>query len=196
MVSDGFQDQKGVLGSRARSELKECWQMRSRLMGEGSGREYPVQNRMCGRVALQAMLQQHPGGAAREVQAGGCCKVGRVVYSLFDVEVEEDRKTRSLEAENKELRARIDAMEKKKGVQGGRSIPSKEGGDSEDVWGEFMEVEDEAESRKKLDERKKNVQKELREVDRLSFVSKEMQESIKESLQHHLQQVEKRRHDA
>ena len=56
---------------------------------------------------------------------------------------EEDRKTRSLEAVNKELRARLDALEKKEGVQGGPSIPSEEGGDSEDVWGDFMEVEDE-----------------------------------------------------
>ena len=38
-------------------------------------------------------------------------------------------------------------------MQGGRSIASKGGRDSEDVWGEFMEVEAEAESRKKLDER-------------------------------------------
>ena len=29
---------RGVLGSWARSEPKECWQMRSRLMGERSGR--------------------------------------------------------------------------------------------------------------------------------------------------------------
>ena len=57
-----------------------------------------------------------------------------------------------MEAENKELRARIDAMEKKEGVQGGPSIPAEEGGDSEDVWRDCMEVEDEAESRKKLDE--------------------------------------------
>ena len=47
-----------------------------------------------------------------------------------------------------------------------------------------MEVEDEAESRKKLGEQKRKLQKELRDVDRLPFVSKEMQESIKESLQH------------
>ena len=39
------------------------------------------------------------------------------------------------------------------------------------------------------------MQKELREVDRLSFVSKEMQECIKESLQHQLQDVEKRRNE-
>ena len=80
-------------------------------------------------------------------------------------------------------------------VQGGPSNPSKEGGDSDDVWREFMEVEDETESRKKQDEQKKKLQKELRDVDRLSFVSKEMQESIKESTQHQFQEVEKWRHD-
>ena len=58
-----------------------------------------------------------------------------------------------------------------------------------------MEVEDEAECRRKLDEQMKKKQKELREVDRLSFLSKEMQESLKESLQHQLQGVEKRRND-
>ena len=42
---------------------------------------------------------------------------------------------------------------------------------------------------------KQKLQKELRDVDRLSFVSEEMQESIKEALQHQLQDVEKRRHD-
>ena len=89
---------------------------------------------------------------------------------------EEDRKTRSLEAENKELSARVDAMEKKVGVQGRPSVPFQEGGDSEDVWRDCMEVEDEAESRKKLDDQRKKMQKELREVDTLSFVSKEMQE--------------------
>ena len=58
-----------------------------------------------------------------------------------------------------------------------------------------MEVEDEAESRRKLDEQKKKLQKELRDDDRLSFVSIEMQESIMQLLQHQLQEVEKRRHD-
>ena len=86
-------------------------------------------------------------------------------------------------------------MEKKEGVQGGPSVPAKEGGDSEDVWRDCMEVEDEAESRKKLDEQRKNMQKELREVDRLVLFSKEMQECIKESLQHQLQDVETRRNE-
>ena len=97
--------------------------------------------------------------------------------------------------ENKELRARIDALEKKEGVQGGASVPLREGGESEDVWGDFVEVEDETEMRRKLDEQKKKLQKELRDVDRLSFFSKEVQESTVESLQCQLQEVEKRRHD-
>ena len=51
-----------------------------------------------------------------------------------------------------------------------------------------MEVEDEAESRRKLDEQKKKLQKDLRQVDRLSCVSTEMQDDIRESLQHQLQE--------
>ena len=43
---------KGVLGSRARSEQKEFWQMRSRLMGERSGRANSVWSRMCGRCGV------------------------------------------------------------------------------------------------------------------------------------------------
>ena len=49
-----------------------------------------------------------------------------VIYRIFDVEW-------SLEAENEELRARNDAIEKKEGVQVEPGIPAKEGGNSEDV---------------------------------------------------------------
>ena len=48
---------------------------------------------------------------------------------------------------------------------------------------------------KSRDEKRKKIQKELREVERLSFVSKEMQENLMESMQHQLQEVEKRRND-
>ena len=78
-----------------------------------------------------------------------------MVYRLFDVEWGGRQKKMEPGSGEKELRARIDAMEKKEGVQGRPSIPVKEGGDSEDVWGEFMEVEDEAECRRKLDEQRK-----------------------------------------
>ena len=104
-------------------------------------------------------------------------------------------KARSLEAENKELRARIDAMEKKEGAQKESDISFEEEGDSEEVWGDCMEVEDDAGCRRKLDEQRKKIQRELRGVERLSIASKEMQENLMESLQHQLQKVEKKRND-
>ena len=66
MVSDGFQAQKR--GSWIPS--KECWQMRSRLMGERSGRANSVQNRMCGRSGVAGDVTMISQWAAREVQAG------------------------------------------------------------------------------------------------------------------------------
>ena len=56
-------------------------------------------------------------------------------------------------------------------------------------------VEDEAESRKKLDDQKKKIQKELRDIEKFSCVPKELQESIKSNLQQQLHEVEQRRHD-
>ena len=91
---------RGVLGSRARSEPKEFWQMQSRLMGERSN--IPA--------GLQGKYRQAVAAKWGEWSTGSSTSSG-----------EEDRKTRSLEAENKELRARIDAMEKKERVQGGPS---------------------------------------------------------------------------
>ena len=66
---------------------------------------------------------------------------------------------------------------------------------SEEVWGDCVEVEDEDECRRKLDEKRRKIQKELREVERLSFASKGMQENLMESMQHQLQEVERRRND-
>ena len=101
---------------------------------------------------------------------------------------EEERKARSLEAENKDLTARIGAMGKKEGAQNGSGISFEEG-HSEEVWRDCMEVEDDAECRRKLDEPRKKMQRDLREVERLSFALKEVQENLVESLQHQLQEV-------
>ena len=56
-----------------------------------------------------------------------------------------------------------------------------------------MDFEDESESRKLLDKQGKKLQKYLRDVEKLSGVSKEVQKSLNNDLQ--LQEVEKRRHD-
>ena len=58
-----------------------------------------------------------------------------------------------------------------------------------------MEGKDEIESRKKLDEQRKKLQKELRDVEKLSCVSKEVQDSLKNDLQQQLQVVEHWEHD-
>ena len=49
------------------------------------------------------------------------------------------------------------------GVQGGQGLPSKRGSGLEGEWGVEMDLGDEAESRKKLDEQTRKLQKELRQ---------------------------------
>ena len=110
---------------------------------------------------------------------------------------EEDRRNKSLAAENKELRARLEALEKKEGegVQGGQGLPSRREGGLEELWSVEMDLEDEAESRKKLDEQKRKLQKEMRDIEKFSCVPKEFQENLKSNLQQQLQEVEQRWND-
>ena len=56
-------------------------------------------------------------------------------------------------------------------------------------------MEDEVESRKKLDEQMKRLQRQLREVERFTDVPQDVQSSIKENLQQQLQDVEQKRND-
>ena len=94
---------------------------------------------------------------------------------------EEDRKSKSQEAEIKELRVKVEHHEKTEWRRSpGRPSLRRESG-MEEEWG--LDVEDEIESRKKLDEQRKKLQKDLREVEKLSCVSKEVQESLKNDLQ-------------
>ena len=71
---------------------------------------------------------------------------------------EEERRNKNLEAENKELRARLEVLGKKEGegVQGGQGLPSRRESGLEE-WSVEMDLEDEAESRKKLDEQREEA---------------------------------------
>ena len=97
---------------------------------------------------------------------------------------EEDRRTKSLEAENKELRARIEALEKMEweGVQGGHGLTSRRESGLDEEWRMEMDLEDEVESRKKLDEQRRKLQKELRDIEKFSCVPKEFQENLESNL--------------
>ena len=110
---------------------------------------------------------------------------------------DEDKRAKSLEAENKELRARLEALEKKggEGAQGGQGPPPRRQSGLEEKWGMGMDVEDEIEIRKKLNEQKRKLEKEMREIEKLSCLPEEVQEGLKNSLQQQQQEVEQRRHD-
>ena len=60
----------------------------------------------------------------------------------------------------------------------------------EEEWG--VDFEGEIESRKKWDEQRKKLQKELRDVEKLSCVLKEVQDSLKNDLLQQLQEVAQR----
>ena len=97
---------------------------------------------------------------------------------------EEDMRNKSLEAESKELRARIEALEKKEGegVQGRARLPSRRESDLAEEWRVEMDLEDEAESRKKLDQQKRKLQKELRDIEKFSCVPKEFKAPVADSV--------------
>ena len=115
-----------------------------------------------------------------------------MVYGLLIIEWRRREEEQKIGGRGQGVRARLEALEKKEGerVQGGQGLPLKE----RKRPGRRV-VEDEAESRKKLDDQKKKIQKELRDIEKFSSVPKELQESIKSNLQQQLQEVEQRRHD-
>ena len=89
-----------------------------------------------------------------------------------------ERKREKLEAWKpriKILQHEVRLWERKEGSQNGSGVSFEEG-HSEEVWRDCMEVEDDAECRRKLDEPRKKMQRELREVERLSFASKDLQD--------------------
>ena len=109
---------------------------------------------------------------------------------------EEDRKAKSQEAEIKELRAELEHYEKKDGEgaqKGARPSTRRESG-MEGEW--RMDVEDEIESRKKLDEQRRKLQKGMRDVEKLSCVCLKMLRTASSmTCSSQLQDVEQRRHD-
>ena len=59
----------------------------------------------------------------------------------------------------------------------------------------MMEVDEDVDSKKKLDQRKKELQKQLRDVQRSTDTPQDMQDMLKEKWQHELQDIERRRND-
>ena len=109
--------------------------------------------------------------------------------------VEEDRKSKSLEAEHKELWARIEALEKKggEGAQGGQGLPSRRESGIEEEWNGHGRGR-RSRAAKSWTSEGESCRRELQDIEKLSCMSKEVQESLKSNLQQQLQEVEQRRH--
>ena len=108
---------------------------------------------------------------------------------------EEDKKFKSQHVEIKELCAEIERLPRqgKESGQDESNGPVRKESAVEEDWG--MEVEEEAESRKKLDAQMQRLQRQLRDVERFIDLSQETQSGITENLQRQLQEVEQERHD-
>ena len=114
----------------------------------------------------------------------------RMVYGLFDV------KRRGRQKVHMFCRQKIRSFgEEGRRSQGGQGLPSRRESGMVEGWDTGMDVE-EIQSRKKLDEQNRKLQKELRDIEKFSCLSKEVQESLKCNLQQQLQEVEQGRHDS
>ena len=137
-------------------------------------------------MALQAMLQQHPGRVAWEAQQ-------RVVKGQRALRHRVERKTRKT-VRIEELRAQIEHCWKQSGAeeQGGQGRPLRSESGLEEEWS--MDVEDEIESRKKLDEQRRKLQKELRDVENSRVCRKRFRTTSRMTCSRSCREVERRRH--
>ena len=78
--------------------------------------------------------------------------------------------------------------------QEGQSGPARrESGLEEDCGVEVEEEFENGENKRNLDEQRKRLQKELRDIGKLSFIPQEIQSGLKEGLQQQLQDIEQKK---
>ena len=196
MVSDGFQTQRRVCGSQEMRGRKEFWQVRSRLMGERSGLVNSARSQMCGRggVAGDATTtsqqgcvgstdrwsRQGPENGQRALRLRAERKIGRLKVRR--------RRLRSFVPNLNIMKRRmVKEPREDKAFHAGEKVAWRKSG----KWTLRMRTRAE----RSLDDQRRKLQKDLRDVEKLSCASKEAQNSLKNDLQQQLQKVEQRRHD-
>ena len=82
-------------------------------------------------------------------------------------------------------RGRLKLWKRKKGMESkeGKGFHPGERADWRKSGGMELDLEDEVESRKKMDERRRKLQKGLRDIEKFACVPKEFQENLKSNLQ-------------
>ena len=188
-----FRHKRICHGCRARSGPKGFWRKQLQSMADRSGRANSVRSRMCGQdgVAGNAIItsRRRCSISRRSQQSQETCLLARRARVERKSEKFEVWKPRIKSVEH-ELMLWERRKEHKKGQVS--SVRKKETRKKcgETLWKSRMtpSVAENWMNRGKM-------QRELREVERLSFASKEVQENLVESLQHQLQEVEKKRND-
>ena len=187
---------EGVRGSWAKRGLRKCWRMPSRLMVGRNRFANSVRSQMCGRCGLAAdAAQTSRQGCGESTRQAVAARTGAWPTGTSTSSGEEDRKSKSQEAEIKELRALIEHHRKQSGgkAQGRQGPPPRK----EVAWrksGEWM-LRMRSRAERSWMSKGKSCRKSLRDVEKLSCVAKEVQDSLKNDLQQQLQEVEQRRHD-
>ena len=174
-----------------RSGPKESWQMPLRLMAEKSGCVSFAQRRMCG-----------PCGAAddvtltsQQVCRGSTHKqsLRRTKGGLQDHYLRVER-ARGQEEETKKLRAQVELLRKQQRVEKGleaQGEPTRRGrGLEEDCK---MEVDEEVDCKKKLDEQRRSLQKQPRDIEKFTDVDQMFRDSQKDKWKEQLQEIERKR---
>ena len=149
---------------------------------------------MCERGGLAGDATTTYQRALGKVQAGSCGENWQWVHGLFIVEWTRSPKVRRQRLKSSERSLSVVENKEEKQCRRGKVAQPED----KVVWRKIGEVEEEfenGENRRKLDEQRMRLEKELREVEKLSFRPQEIQSGLKEGLQQQLQDIEQKMHD-
>ena len=116
-------------------------------------------------VWTRAMFLQHPGRAVGKIEAGDFGENWRVVHRFVVIEWRRGQEVQSSGAESKELQAQVEQLRRQqRGEPGqeGRGDPARRESGLEEDWN--MDIEEEVENKKKLDEHWRRLQKQPRDL--------------------------------
>ena len=144
-------------------------------------------------VALQALREQHPSGLQGKHKQAMCAKNREWYSGSSSSNGREEWKSQEQE-EIKRLRAQIDLLSKQQGA--GKSLeelgePARSGSGLEE--GSRVEFEEETEFNKKLDEQKKSLQRQMREIDKFANMDPVFRDQQKEAWKKELEEMERKR---
>ena len=160
-----------VRGSLVKNVLKKCWQKPSRSMGGRNVYVNSVPNPMRGRggVAGDATATSRQG--CGEITARRLRQTSEWSTGSSSSSGKEDKKSKTQEAEIKELRAQVEQLRRQQrgeAGQEGEGDPARRESGLEEDWNK--DCEEPVENRKELDEQRRTLQTQLRDLEKFELV--------------------------